>query len=83
MPEDKQADAKVDIQELAQKVSYDEVEPLFNTSVKKSGTRIITMITLGVLLKNGLEKNDAITEFIAKALDDKNVLLVAEAAAIS
>jgi glutaminyl-tRNA synthetase len=83
LPEGKQADAKVDIQELAQKVSYDEVEPLFNTSVKKSGTRIITMITLGVLLKNGLEKNDAITEFIAKALDDKNVLLVAEAAAIS
>ena len=83
LPEDKQADAKVDIQELAQKVSYDEVEPLFNTSVKKSGTRIITMITLGVLLKNGLEKNDAITEFIAKALDDKNALLVAEAAAIS
>jgi len=83
LPEDKQADAKVDIQELAQKVSYDEVEPLFNTSVKKSGTRIITMITLGVLLKNGLEKNDAITEFIAKALDDKNALLVAEATAIS
>ena len=83
LPEDKKADAKVDIQELAKKVSYDEVEPLFNTSVKKSGTRIITMITLGVLLKNGLEKNDAITEFIAKALDDKNALLVAEAAAIS
>jgi len=83
LPEGKQADAKVDIQELAQKVSYDEVEPLFNTSVKKSGTRIITMITLGVLLKNGLEKNDAITEFIAKALDDKNALLVAEATAIS
>ena len=83
LPEDKQADAKVDIQELAQKVSYDEVEPLFNTSVKKSGTRIITMITLGVLLKNGLEKNEAINDFIAKALDDKNALLVAEAAAIS
>ena len=83
LPEDKQADAKVDIQELAQKVSYDEVEPLFNTSVKKSGTRIITMITLGVLLKNGLEKNEAINDFIAKALDDKNALLVAEAVAIS
>ena len=60
-----------------------EVEPLFNTSVKKSGTRIITMITLGVLLKNGLEKNEAINDFIAKALDDKNALLVAEAVAIS
>ena len=83
MPEDKQADAKSDIQELAKKVSYDEVEPLFNTSVKKPGTRIITMITLGVLLENGLEKNAAINEFIAKALDDKNALLVAEATAIS
>ncbi len=83
LPEDKQADAKADIQELAKKVSYDEVEPLFNTSVKKSGTRIITMITLGILLKNGLEKNEAINDFIAKALDDKNALLVAEAAAIS
>ena len=83
LPEDKQAEAKADIQELAQKVSYDEVEPLFNTSVKKSGTRIITMITLGVLLKNGLEKNEAINDFIAKALDDKNALLVAEAVAIS
>ena len=83
LPEDKQADAKVDIQELAKKVSYDEVEPLFNTSVKKSGTRIITLITLGVLLKNGLEKNEAINDFIAKALDDKNALLVAEAVAIS
>ena len=83
LPEDKKADAKVDIQELAKKVSYDEVEPLFNTSVKKSGTLIITLITLGVLLKNGLEKNEAINDFIAKALDDKNALLVAEAVAIS
>ncbi|PWH83920.1 glutamine--tRNA ligase [Algibacter marinivivus] len=83
MPEDKQAKAKAEIQELAKKVSYDEVEPLFNTSVKKSGTRIITMITLGVLLENGLEKNEAINDFIAKALEDKNALLVEEAKAIS
>ena len=82
MPEDKQAKAKAEIQELAKLVSYDEVEPLFNTSVKKSGTRIITMITLGVLLQNGLEKNDAISNFIAKALEDKNILLVQEAKAL-
>jgi glutaminyl-tRNA synthetase len=37
------------------------------------------MITLGVLLKNGLEKNEAINEFINKALEDKNKLLVEEA----
>lgn len=79
LPEDKRALAKADIQELAKSVSYDDVEPLFNTSVKKSGTRIITMITLGVLLENGLEKNDAINDFIAKALGDKNELLVSEA----
>ncbi|MEW4922338.1 glutamine--tRNA ligase/YqeY domain fusion protein [Algibacter sp. 2305UL17-15] len=79
LPEDKRAEAKAEIQELAKNVSYDEVAPLFNTSVKKSGTRIITMITLGVLLKNGLEKNEAINEFISKAKEDKNELLVAEA----
>jgi len=83
LPEDKRAKAKLDIQELAKNVSYDAIESLFNTSVKKSGTRIITMITLGVLLKNGLEKNAAINDFIAKALDDKNALLVAEAKAVS
>ena len=37
------------------------------------------MLTLGVLLENGLEKNEAINDFISKALDDKNALLVAEA----
>ena len=83
MPEDKQAKAKAEIIELAQQVSYDDVAPLFNTSVKKSGTRIITMITLGVLLKNGLEKNEAVTAFISKALEDKNTLLVEEAQALT
>jgi len=79
MPEDKQAKAKAEIQALAKKVSYEELEPLFGTAVKKSGTRIITMITLGVLLDNGLEKNEAIHAFISKALEDKNELLVSEA----
>jgi len=83
MPDDKRAEARADIEHLAQSVNYNDVEPLFNTSVKKSGTRIITMITLAVLLKNGLEKNDAINNFIAKALEDKNALLVQEAKAVS
>jgi len=38
------------------------------------------MLTLSVLLENGLEKNEAINDFIEKALEDKNELLVAEAA---
>ena len=79
LPDDARAKAKAEILELAKDVAYEDVEPLFNTSVKKSGTRIITMITLGVLLKNGLEKNAAINEFINKALEDRNKLLVEEA----
>lgn len=79
IPEEARLKAKSEILELAKDVSYADVEPLFNTSVKKSGTRIITMITLGVLLKNGLEKNELINEFINKALEDKNKLLVEEA----
>ncbi|WP_047549204.1 glutamine--tRNA ligase/YqeY domain fusion protein [Psychroserpens sp. Hel_I_66] len=74
--------AKAEIQELAKQVSYEDLEALFGTSVKKAGTRIITMISLGVLLDNGLEKNDAINDFISKALEDKNEILVAEAKAL-
>ncbi|APY10972.1 glutamine--tRNA ligase [Seonamhaeicola sp. S2-3] len=82
LPEAKQQKVKAEILELAKNVTYEELEPLFGTAVKKVGTRIATAITLGVLLKNGLEKNDAINNFIAKALEDKNELLVTEAKAL-
>jgi len=82
LPEEKQAKAKAEIQALAKEVAYDELEPLFGTAVKKAGTRIAVMITLKELLKNGLERNEAVEDFIAKALEDKNELLVAEAASI-
>ncbi|PTM11878.1 MAG: glutamine--tRNA ligase [Bacteroidetes bacterium] len=82
IPEEKQLKAKAEIQELAKEVSYDELEPLFGTAVKKAGTRIAAMISLKVMLQNGLDKNEAINEFIEKALEDKNELLVAEAKAI-
>ncbi len=82
LPEAKQQKVKAEIQELAQKVMYEELQPLFGTAVKKAGTRIATMITLGVLLKNGQERNIEVDEFITKALEDKNELLVAEARAI-
>ena len=80
--EEKQAKAKAEIQALAKDVSYDDLEPLFGTAVKKAGTRIVTLIALKVLLKNGLDRNDAINEFIDKAKDDKNEVLVAEASDI-
>ena len=83
MQDDQREKAKAEIQELAKNVSYEDLESLFGTAVKKAGTRIITMISLGVLLENGLEKNEAINDFISKALDDKNDLLVAEAEALA
>ena len=49
---------------------------------KKVGTRIAAMLILNVLIKNGQEKNSEINEFIEKALEDSNELLVAEAKAI-
>ena len=78
-PEEKQQLTKAKIQELAEKVPYEDLEPLFATAAKKAGTRIAAMITLSVLLKNGQERNANIDEFIEKALNDKNELLVAEA----
>lgn len=81
-PEAKQAKVKAEIQKLAEDVSYDELEPLFNTAVKKAGTRIAVTLVLGVMLKNGLEKNEAINSFIEKALEDKNAILVTEAQAL-
>jgi glutaminyl-tRNA synthetase len=74
--------AKAKILKFAEEVSYDDLEPLFETPAKKIGTRIAAMITLGVLLKNGQEKNDAINQFIATALTDDNDLLKEETKAL-
>ncbi|GGK30451.1 glutamine--tRNA ligase [Yeosuana aromativorans] len=79
LPEAKQIKVKAEIQKLAEGVTYEELAPLFNTAAKKTGTRIAVMITLGVLLKQGLEKNSDIEAFIENALADSNSLLVAEA----
>ncbi|UII25972.1 glutamine--tRNA ligase/YqeY domain fusion protein [Fulvivirga maritima] len=71
--------ARADIEKLAEEITYDELEPLFNTAAKKVGTRIGLMISLGVLLKNGQERNDSINEFISKGAEDSNELLAEEA----
>ena len=71
--------ARADIAKLAEEVTYEELEPLFNTAAKKVGTRIGVTISLGVLLKNGQERNESINEFITKGLEDDNELLVEEA----
>lgn len=82
LPEAKQLKAKAEIEELANNVAYDTLQPLFNTAAKKVGTRIATMIVLGVLLKNGLKRNNDINEFITKGLEDSDTILVAEAKAV-
>ena len=82
LPEEKQQKAKAEIKELAKKVSYDELEPWFNTAAKKIGTRIATMITLGVLLKNGQDRNPEIDAFIKSGIEDKDDLLASEAKSI-
>ncbi|WP_431157076.1 glutamine--tRNA ligase/YqeY domain fusion protein [Winogradskyella poriferorum] len=82
LPEEKQQKAKAEIQKLASEISYEELEPLFGTAVKKSGTRIATMIVLKEMLNSGLKRNQNIDDFINKGLEDKNELLVAEASQI-
>ncbi len=79
LPEAKQLKVKSEILELAKNVSYEELEPLFNTAAKKVGTRIAVALVLGVLLENGQAKNDEVNAFLEKAINDKNELLVAEA----
>ncbi|MBN7816769.1 glutamine--tRNA ligase/YqeY domain fusion protein [Algoriphagus pacificus] len=80
---DKLAAAKADIAKLAEEVTYEELEPLFNTAAKKVGTRIGVMIALGVLLNKGQERNAEIDAFISNALTDENEQLVEEAKAIN
>lgn len=80
--EAKQETVKAEIQKLAEQVAYKDLQPLFNTSAKKTGTRIATAITLGVLLKNGLQRNTEINAFIENAISDSNPILVAEAQAL-
>lgn len=76
---DKLAAARAEIAKLAEEVSYEELEPLFQTATKKVGTRIGVMIALGVLLNKGQERNSKIEAFIAAGLADENEELVGEA----
>ncbi|MCK7589493.1 glutamine--tRNA ligase/YqeY domain fusion protein [Subsaxibacter sp. CAU 1640] len=82
LPEEKQLKTKAEIMELAKNVSYDELQPWFNTAAKKVGTRIATMITLNVLLNKGLEKNEEVEAFIKSGQEDSNELLQKEANSI-
>jgi len=60
-------------------VSYDDLEPLFNTAAKKVGTRIAAVLVLKVMLENGQQKTDQIAAFLETAKADANALLSGEA----
>ncbi|OIQ31078.1 MAG: glutamine--tRNA ligase [Bacteroidetes bacterium MedPE-SWsnd-G2] len=82
LPEAKQQKVKAEIITLASEVSYDDLQPLFGTALKKAGTRIATLIALKVKLADGLERNDDINNFISQAKEDKNDILVQEASTL-
>jgi glutaminyl-tRNA synthetase len=71
--------AMTSIKEFAKEVSYEEIEPLFNTAAKKVGTRIGVLLSLGVLLENGHVKNQEISDFIDSCRADENEILRSEA----
>ena len=75
LPEAKQQKVKVEIQTLAREVSYEDLEPLFNTAAKKVGTRIAVALTLQVLLENDLQRNEQIESFIGAAKTDAHPVL--------
>lgn len=84
LPEEKREVLKNKIKEAAKNVDIDELVPLYGTAVKKVGTRIATIIALGVVLETkGSTPDQEAKAFVTKALEDKNELLVGEATAIA
>ena len=67
------------IREFAEDVTYEELEPLFGTAAKKTGTRIGVLLSVGVLMNNGRAKTQAIFDFIESCKIDENEILKSEA----
>jgi glutaminyl-tRNA synthetase len=80
---DKLETAMNSIREFAKEVTYEDIEPLFNTASKKVGTRIAVLLTIGVILKNGQAKNQEISDFIESCRTDENEILRTEAEKIN
>lgn len=80
VPDAKREGLKIKIIEAAKNIELEELVPLYETAVKKSGTRIATMIALNEILKNkGIQPDQLAKDFVTKALEDKNELLQSEA----
>lgn len=72
---EKQEKMKTQVATLSAQLTYEEIAPLFNTAAKKVGTRAVTLLALQEHLKTTLPTPQA-RDFIAKAKQDKNELLV-------
>ena len=84
MPDEKRLKVIDHIKELAKHVDYEELQGLFNTSAKKTGTRLAVLETLKVLLDKGkADKNDPkVKEYIAAMHTAKSELLNQSAATL-
>ena len=75
LSDEKQEMASAQIAAFSAQISYDELEPLFNTATKKVGTRAVVLLALKEQLKS-ISTTPQAREFIAKAQQDNNELLV-------
>jgi glutaminyl-tRNA synthetase len=75
LPAEKQKETISQIAKLAIHIPFDELEPLFNTAAKKVGTRAVVLLALLEHVTSAGTSPQA-KEFIAKAKQDKNELLV-------
>jgi len=69
---ERQESAKSEIKSLSGVISYQELLPLFNTSRKKTGTRLVVIVVLKELLHLGQPKTKEIKDFIEVAAKDDN-----------
>ncbi len=79
LPEDKRLKVREDVLTLAKEVSYEDLQPLFQTAQKKIGTRIVTLLAASVWLKQGGEPTEELTAFLLSAREDEDALLSEEA----
>ena len=75
LSDEKQEMVSAQIAAFSAQISYDELEPLFNTATKKVGTRAVVLLALKEQLKS-ISATPQAREFIAKAQQDNNELLV-------
>ena len=83
LPEEKFKNTVLKIEDLSIKVSFEDLQPLFNTAKKKVGTRLACMIALQGAIKNGLEINNEIQDYLKENCNDDNDVIASIANSLS